>query len=372
MQTWGWLAVTLLVALTGGIIGYKLKLPAGAMLGAMFFVVIFNLATEKGYFYSDIRVGVQILSGVMIGSRIGKKDILELKQIILPMVILLISMVILNITFGMAIYRFSDLDVATSLFATAPGGLSDMALISEELGANPAYVGLLQLFRILTLFTFFPSLFKKIVISYRNKKGIVVETDASAATDTASPAAAGTGETKKIAGIKEKLLSQNMLRLYLLIAIGSIAGLFLRYLNVTAGAMVGSMIVSAVFCVFKGKIDFPANLRVVMQSLSGAYLGTQLNRQNIMQTRELVVPLLIMFVGIFMFVFAVSFFMHKVTGLDLAVCLLSSTPGGVSEMSLLSEDLGADTPKIAIMQTVRLFSVILTFPAMLSVIISFF
>ena len=132
------------------------------------------------------------------------------------------------------------------------------------------------------------------------------------------------------------------------------------------------MLASAIFCVWKGKVPFPPPLRVVMQSFAGAYLGVQLNRQNIMQMGELLIPLVIMFVGIVVLVFITSFVMHKATGLDIAVCLLSSTPGGVAEMSLLSEDLGADTPKIAIMQTVRLFTVILTFPAMLGIIIRFF
>ena len=364
----GWLIITLIIAMIGGIIGNQCKLPAGAMLGAMVLVIIFNLVTEKGYFYSDLRIVVQILSGVMIGSRIGKKDIVELKRIVLPVVILLCSMILLNISFGMAIFKFSKLDVATALFATAPGGLSDMAIISEELGANPAYVGILQLFRLLTIITFFPALFKKIVTSYRNKRGLAV----GSADHAADHSPVIPDKVKKPVGITAALLSHNMRRLYLLIAMGSIFGLFLHSLNVTAGAMIGSMVVSAVFCVFKGKVDFPVNLRIVMQSVSGAYLGVQLDRQSIVQMGELIIPILIMFVGIFMFVLVVSLLMHKATGLDIAVCLLSCTPGGISEMSLLSEDLGADTPKIAIMQTMRLFTVILTFPAILSLIIGFF
>jgi uncharacterized membrane protein AbrB (regulator of aidB expression) len=75
-----------------------------------------------------------------------------------------------------------------------------------------------------------------------------------------------------------------------------------------------------------------------------------------------------MFVGIFVYVLIAAAAMHKLFKLDLAVCLLSCTPGGVQEMSLLSEDLGADTPKIAIMQTSRLMFVILLFPTMLEAV----
>ena len=61
-----------------------------------------------------------------------------------------------------------------------------------------------------------------------------------------------------------------------------------------------------------------------------------------------------MIIGVLLFALITSFIMHKLTKLDFSVCLMASTPGGLQEMSLLSDELGADTPKIAVMQTSRL------------------
>ena len=47
------------------------------------------------------------------------------------------------------------------------------------------------------------------------------------------------------------------------------------------------------------------------------------------------------------------------------------SPGGVQEMSMLAEDLGADATKTALMQTARLATVIAIFPSMIKLTSSF-
>ena len=79
----------------------------------------------------------------------------------------------------------------------------------------------------------------------------------------------------------------------------------------------------------------------------------------------LAVPALLVMAGVLLFSLLTGYVMHQLTKLDLATCLLASTPGGLTEMSLLSEDLGADTPKIAVMQTARLLYVVAFFPTMI-------
>ena len=148
----GLFLLTLAIAAVGGIIGYKLKLPAGAMLGAMIAVIIFNISTEKAVFPSDLRTVVQLCSGAMIGSGIKKKDVFDLKKIVFPIIIMILCMIVLNVTFGTIMFYLSNLNLATTLFATAPGGMTDMAIISADLGANSAYVALLQLFRLMVIY----------------------------------------------------------------------------------------------------------------------------------------------------------------------------------------------------------------------------
>ena len=231
-------AVTLAIAAVGGYIGLKLKLPAGAMVGAMVFTVVFNLIFERAVFFSGVRVGMQIFSGALVGSRIGKSDLAEMKRVIVPIIILIVSMLVLNLTFGTLMYAASELDIATSLFASAPGGVSDMAIICADLGANPAYVAILQLVRILTVFILCPPIFR--AYARRHAKG--------------EPAARDTSAAKAAKPAQSAFTRENLTRLGILLLLGAAGGLLLYFLGVSAGAMIGSMICSAAFCILRGKV----------------------------------------------------------------------------------------------------------------------
>ena len=390
--------LTLIVATVGGLIGHKLRLPVGGMVGSMIAVIIFNVTTEKAVFYPDLRIALQIFGGAMIGSRIGREDLISMKKIIFPTILLIICMVILNLSFGTMMYVFSDLDAATALFASTPGGVSDMAIISSDLGANPAYVAILQLCRLLTIFVFMPPIFRKIVNNRNNKltrnKQRGVENSSLEAIREKDSMSAGNGLelgsisqadlTLENSDISEQITETTSAseshktkekprakRFILMLIAATVGGLIVHFLGIAAGAMIGAMIASVACGMFFGKTPFPKTLLLCMKIFAGAFIGIQLDREGLAQMSALGVPLLIMVVGIFFFVFLVSFLLHKITGLDLITCMLSSTPGGVQEMALLSEDIGGDTPKIAVMQTARLISVILFFPSMLKLILSF-
>lgn len=340
--------LTLAVAAVGGLIAVKLKVPAGAMVGSMAAVIIFNVVTEKGFFYTDLRTVLQLISGAFIGCKVGKEDIFALRKVIWPTVILIISMVTLNLFFGAVIAGVSELDVPTALFATTPGGVADMALISEELGANPGYVAILQVFRLLIIFVFCPPIFKKIM---NRKYGELTR-------KVNSP------ENEKPKEKKPFDLKQ----FAVLLAVCALCGMLFKVIGVTAGAMIGSMLGGAILTVFTKKVSFPKFIRTALQIFSGAFIGIRMNKESLMHMDDLIIPILIMTVGILMFVFATSFIMHRITGLDYPTCMFASTPGGLQEMSLLSEELGADTVKVAVMQTMRLIFVVSFFPTLNTII----
>ena len=92
-----WVGITVLMGVTGGLTAIKLKIPAGAIIGSMFAVVAFNILTGKAVFPQETRILLQIGTGAYIGSRIYKKDVIELKNIITPTIILTVTMCLYNI-----------------------------------------------------------------------------------------------------------------------------------------------------------------------------------------------------------------------------------------------------------------------------------
>lgn len=361
--------ITLAVAWLGSFTARKLKIPAGAMIGSMAAVIIFNVITDKGMFYSDFKLVLQVFSGAMIGGKVAKEDVIELKRIIFPAIILVVCMVILNIVFGTLIYICSDLDIATSLFATTPGGVSDMALISEELGANTGYVAILQVFRLLIIYTFCPPIFK-----YVMKKGIGQSNKTAVQTTVAGAETVLTDNTiskdNQILEAENIKLKFEPVRFACLLIASGIVGIIFNSLGVTAGMIIGGMVGAAVWTIATRKTLFPNKVRIGLQTCSGAFIGMRMTRESLMSIGELFVPILIMTIGILVFVFATSFIIHKLTKLEYATCMFASTPGGLQEMALLADDMGADALKVSVMQTCRLVFVISFFPTMIRAIYS--
>ncbi|MBR4827796.1 MAG: AbrB family transcriptional regulator [Oscillospiraceae bacterium] len=347
--------LTVAIGTAGGLIAKKLGVPSGAMVGSMFFVIIFNLIFEKAFFIQDVKTGLQMLSGAMIGCRVGREDVQSLKKLIKPIILLIVAFIAMNLIFGGLMIAFSDLDVPTALFATSPGGASDMALIGEELGANPAYIALLQVLRLLIIFTFCPPLFKYLFRTGRMKKDEAAEVQPE--------------DSPAVSGIPEKTDWKKLITVF---AVCTVAGLIFRRLGITSGAMLGSMLAGAVFTVFEGKNRFPSQLRTFMSILSGAYMGCRFSRADLANIHVLIVPILIMLAGILVFILVNGALLSRFTDVDYPTALFASTPGGITEMALLSEEMGVDSFKVSILHTCRLFFVVAFFPTMNKLLCSIF
>lgn len=157
------LSCTALIALLAGLLGYSLKLPAGAMTFSMAAVGALNIFYSKGFMPLKLRRLTQMFAGALIGSRVTYPDLIALKDIIFPAMILLSGIIIINLFIGFLINKTSSLELITSLLASAPGGLSDMALIAKDLGGDGPKVAILHLIRVISIIAIFPVIIKFIV-----------------------------------------------------------------------------------------------------------------------------------------------------------------------------------------------------------------
>ena len=342
----------------------------GTLIFALAGVMTFNLITETAVFIWEFRIVTQILAGAMISSRVGRRELREMKTILLPSLFLLIGMLVYNVLLGGAILMTTTLDAATALFAVSPGGATDMALISAELDANAAYVAILQLIRLILIFIVIPPTFKFIV----KRMGLRKEKRAATAVSEEATPAEGHAERDSAtadAGTKEienRAGRRKVLRLGGLILFAAIGGLTFSFLGVVGGGIVGAMLSGIVFTAIFGSVSYPKELRTVLQILGGTFIGASITRETVATLYELIIPVAFVLAGIVIMIFGFGWLMHKAMRLDLLTCFLASAPGGIMEMAILSEEFGADTPKVSIMHTIRLITVIATFPTMLMLI----
>lgn len=156
------IAYTLIIAVIGGLIGIKLRIPAGALIGAMIAVAIFNILSGKGAMPSNFKLAAQMVVGGMIGLNFTMETVRGLKDLILPAIILVVGLTVFSVLLGLIISKLTGIDLITALFSSAPGGLADMTLISEAYGANTPNVVLLHLTRLITVITVLPLVIKKL------------------------------------------------------------------------------------------------------------------------------------------------------------------------------------------------------------------
>ena len=151
---------TLVIAGVGGYIGLKLKIPAGAMVGAMLAVGAANLLGFSGQIPRDFRTVAQICIGGIVGLNITRETVAGLKALALPAAVLAVSMIGFGLLAGYIISRVSDMDIITAFFSSSPGGMTEMTLMAESAGGDAPQVALMQLARMLSIVTFLPLLIK--------------------------------------------------------------------------------------------------------------------------------------------------------------------------------------------------------------------
>lgn len=150
------LLITAALGAAGAWALYKLRAPAGAMVGAILLVGVFQIATGCGYFPKAVKPCVQAVAGGFVGQRIGRSDLKELRKIVRPSLQLFTGIVCLSFCTGLLIHHTSPVDTATALLSSMPGGITDVALISADVGADPAQSTALQLVRYLIAILILP------------------------------------------------------------------------------------------------------------------------------------------------------------------------------------------------------------------------
>jgi len=346
------LSITLATAGVGTFIFKKLKVPAGILIGAILFVAILSVSTGKAYFPSQGRLVVQIFAGAFIGSRMQKADLIKIKDVILTAGLLVIGMLALNLSLGFGNHWLAGLELSTALLGAAPGGIQDMALIAEDLGADPVRVTALQFARVISMFGILPSLLR-FFCKRINKPGPALE-----AAQEMRPEAKAPGS-----GLEKKSRKQEAALFLRTITIAVICGLLVNMTIIPAGALVGSMFGTIIATLLFKSSYLPPLARTLTLVCSGALIGSRIGMEELLGLREILVSAIVLIVVLNIASIAFGIIMHKLTKMDIATCLFASAAGGVVEMAILADEMGADAPKVAAIHLFRFITVVALFPS---------
>ena len=107
------LLITFIIGAIGGVLLMKLKLPGGLIIGSIFAVAILNIITGLSYVPQEGRILAQIIAGAYIGTGVSKNDLIEMKMVFKPALLVVLSLLSLSIIMGIILWLISPMDLVT-------------------------------------------------------------------------------------------------------------------------------------------------------------------------------------------------------------------------------------------------------------------
>lgn len=145
------------IGLVGAAIGTALRIPAGAMIGALIIVAAASLVSGRSSSLPlQITQAGRVLLGTVIGSTINRPTLELLGSALLPAFLAAIGLIGISLGLGYLIGRIAGMDRATALCAFVPGGMGEMTAVAHELGADVRVVAALHVLRVIVILVLVP------------------------------------------------------------------------------------------------------------------------------------------------------------------------------------------------------------------------
>lgn len=156
-------AVTISVAVVAGFIGRASGVTAGTLLFSLVAILALKLTTNVSYIPMWAKRLAQVLAGCYIGSGIYKNDLLELRFLVVPALLILAGYFVNCYLTGHLLQKTCKMELKEGMLAATPAGATDMALISCDLGVQSTDLIVLQVIRMLVVISVFPQIISLIV-----------------------------------------------------------------------------------------------------------------------------------------------------------------------------------------------------------------
>ena len=355
MSPFTWFLVTLAVAAAGGMLFYKLKFPAGAMVGALIAVGALNILTGGAVMPTSAKILTRTVAGLFVGLSMDMNMIRNMKRLFKPVIVLVSVIFLLCIGAGTILYRTSELDAVTSLFSVAPGGLTDMTLMTMDMGGDAAIVAVLQVLRLLSVYCISMPLAK-----YLGRRSGVHRDSA------------GKGSAMKRQRTAEERRRGIVLAAAAAIVGGGMGWGLSQLVDFSVLILVGAMAVTAAANIKTGKLYMPVWVRRMTQILSGALVGSTVTRDSLLRLREVLVPAVFICCGFVCINIILGLLLHKLCRIDIATAFLSSSAGGATEAALVAPDLDADPSVVSVLQISRLVCTTAFYPLLVQAVYQLF
>lgn len=329
--------LALTIGLCGGLVAYYFALPLPWMLGPMVANTVAAMLRAPIAGPDKLRPYVIPVIGVMLGSGVSA-DVLGLFGSWLITLLLLPLFLICAAGISYAVYRrLGGYDPVTAFYSAMPGGINEMLILGAAAGGDERRIALAHAARVLIIIVFV-ALFFGLVL------GVTSGGEAGAA---------------QWIGLYQITALD-----YAILGICAVLGALLgKWLGLPAAPIFGPMILSGVAHIAGWVTVAPPTIFVIAAQVTiGTIIGTRFVGATL---REIRTDIGLSAVASFlMLVAAVGFaeLIVIISGIPLAQAFLAFSPGGLTEMSLLTLAMGQDVAYVSVMHIIRITMVIALAP----------
>lgn len=343
----------LAIGVPGWLLFRFLKVPASIMIGAMFSAAFF---TVKGWWIQEIPVGanllLQIILGLFIGIRFTRQSGRDLKGSIWVALLAGIWWVSFPLGLGWLISEWFALDFPTSILGTVPGGIAEMSILALSLNADAALVALMQFFRLSSVLIVMPIISARINKSMNGRDVPIEGKILPEGNQTA---------ISRVNQVRGALLT---------LAFATVGGVACFRLGVPVGGFVGSMALTAIASgAGLPLMPLPLIFRHFGQLGLGAMIGLNATPGTMSTLWGMLPTILGTTAAMLGWGILLAYLVKKIMKWNLMTCLLATCPGGITQISSIADELGAEPLKVSFLHLVRLCTIFIVLPPLIKVIL---
>ena len=347
LTTLGQAGLVLLLGWLGWHMAERLNIPAATVIGPM---LIVGLTTCLGLmppsFPTWFKAGAQSIIGTYLGLQVDRATVSRSRTMAWPITVSTLWLLLSALLIGYLVARLTRIDLYTSLIGTTPGGIAEMTAMAGAVNADVALVATLQTFRLVTTNVSIPFLARR-----------------QASLDSPSLTRADNTDSAPSASQAKSA--------HWLIAtlIGAAGGYLLDWLQVPAGGVIGAMVAVALVQLTGREMQpLPSTLRTAAQICIGVFIGVTFNPQTLAELRASFATVIAATVATVTSSLFLASFVRRWLKLDAQTALLACSPGGLTQMAVIADELGAEPFTVGLFQLVRVLAVVLLMPVIFRLI----
>lgn len=156
-----------------------------------------------------------------------------------------------------------------------------------------------------------------------------------------------------------------ILRTILTLLLSAAVGYLFYRRHVPAGMLIGAVVASAVLTAVFQVGYIPDPMKTVAQVIAGTFIGCSAKREDLLALRLFYKPVLLITFSLLLVNLSIGFLLFFSGYSDLLTCLVCAIPGGISDVTLIAVDFGADASKVLVVHFCRLVVGLMLFPVLL-------